>query len=69
MIQRKNQTHYIATLEDIESSINHNQFWEKWNTLNPKQNQELPLKDGDTWRNYFMQLPSLPITSQLANKL
>ncbi|KAL2076716.1 hypothetical protein ACEWY4_027687 [Coilia grayii] len=56
MIRKKKQTHYNETLDEIENSINQNQFWEKLNNLNPKQRQETPLKDGEIWKAYFESL-------------
>ena len=43
-MNKKKRTHYNETLEEID----HNQ--EKWNNPNAKR-QEMPLKDGEIWRN------------------
>ena len=35
-------------LEDIENTINQNQFWDVWNKFNTKQ-QTIPIQNGDIW--------------------
>ncbi len=46
-IRNKKQNYTHMKLEDIESAINQNQFWDMWNNFNTKQPQALPIQNGD----------------------
>lgn len=57
-LKTKKEQHTKNQLCEIEESLESNRFWEKWNTINKNQKDELALQDGNTWTNHFRDLYS-----------
>jgi len=55
-IRVKKQHHLTKSIEELEHSINQNQFWDMWNNLSTAKPQDLPIQDGEIWTNHFENL-------------
>ncbi len=66
-IRAKKQHHLTKSLQEIEHSVNHNQFWDMWNNLSTTKPQDLPIQDGDIWTKHFENLYKEIPPKQLIN--
>uniref|UniRef100_A0A671UAW8 ribonuclease H n=1 Tax=Sparus aurata TaxID=8175 RepID=A0A671UAW8_SPAAU len=57
-LRAKKDKHSRTQLSEIEESLESNQFWQKWNTLNKTQQDQLAIQNGSIWMNYFTELYS-----------
>ncbi len=55
-IRAKKQHHLTKSLQEIEHSVNQNQFWDMWNNLSTTKPQDLSIQDGDIWTKHFENL-------------
>ena len=57
-LRKKREQFAQNQLNKIEESIDSNNFWKNWNTLNKKKHEELAIQDGEIWKSHFENLYS-----------
>ena len=57
-LRKKREQFTQNQLKKIEESIDSNNFWKNWNTLNKKKHEELAIQDGEIWKSHFENLYS-----------
>ena len=72
-LRKKREQFTQNQLKKIEESIDSNNFWNNWNTLNKMKHEELAIQDGEIWRSHFENLYSKcgrnPEQTQIYQKL
>ena len=68
-LSTKKKQHEQQLLEEIEESIDSNNFWKKWHSFNKSHKEELAIQNGEIWKKHFENLYSTITPNSAQNNL
>ncbi len=68
-LSTKKKQHEQHLLEEIEESIDSNNFWKKWHSFKKSNKEQLAIQNGEIWKKHFENLYSAVTLDSAQNNL